>query len=86
MRLWRKRKRTCGGRRRPWGVTEHAELQELVKSEYMRLQMNARALKLRLWEQLRAKKFKMDVFEHVYRRLMNGRHHDDWDGQKLTTT
>ncbi|KAJ7741224.1 hypothetical protein B0H14DRAFT_3097286 [Mycena olivaceomarginata] len=53
------------------GVTEHAELQELVKSEYMRLRMNARALKLRLRERLRARKFEMDVVERAYRRLMN---------------
>jgi Skp family chaperone for outer membrane proteins len=59
------------------GVTKHAELQELVKSEYIRLWMNARALKLRLQEQLRARKFEMDIVERTYRRLMNGRHHDD---------
>ncbi|KAJ7873548.1 hypothetical protein B0H14DRAFT_3438323 [Mycena olivaceomarginata] len=53
------------------GVIEHAELQELVKSEYMRLRMNARALKLRLRERLRARKFEMDVVERAYRRLMN---------------
>ncbi|KAJ7726072.1 hypothetical protein B0H14DRAFT_2641184 [Mycena olivaceomarginata] len=53
------------------GVTEHAELQELIKSEYMRLRMNARALKLRLRERLRARKFEMDVVERAYRRLMN---------------
>ncbi|KAJ7799049.1 hypothetical protein B0H14DRAFT_3491976 [Mycena olivaceomarginata] len=53
------------------GVTKHAELQELVKSEYMRLRINARALKLRLRERLRARKFEMDVMECAYRRLMN---------------
>ncbi|KAJ7810835.1 hypothetical protein B0H14DRAFT_3090716 [Mycena olivaceomarginata] len=53
------------------GVTEHAELQELVKSEYMCLRMNARALKLRLRERLRARKFEMDVVERAYHRLMN---------------
>ncbi|KAJ7701006.1 hypothetical protein B0H14DRAFT_3527804 [Mycena olivaceomarginata] len=43
------------------GVTEHVELLELVKSEYMHLRMNVHALKLRLYEQLRARKFEMDV-------------------------
>ncbi|KAJ7867489.1 hypothetical protein B0H14DRAFT_2177689, partial [Mycena olivaceomarginata] len=38
---------------------------------YMRLWMNARALKLRLRERLRARKFEMDVVERAYRRLMN---------------
>jgi hypothetical protein len=56
------------------GVTEHAEWQELVKSEYMRLRMNVCALKLQPWEQLWARKFKMDIVEHAYCRLMNGRH------------
>jgi hypothetical protein len=68
------------------GVTEHTKLQELIKSEYMHLQMNARTLKLRLRERLRARKFEMDRVECAYHRLMNGRHHDDWDSQKLTTT
>ncbi|KAJ7663695.1 hypothetical protein B0H14DRAFT_2658723, partial [Mycena olivaceomarginata] len=50
------------------GVTKHAELQELVKSEYMRLRMNAHALKLRLRERLRARKFEKDIVERTYRR------------------
>ncbi|KAF8201028.1 hypothetical protein K438DRAFT_1513344, partial [Mycena galopus ATCC 62051] len=38
---------------------------------YMRLRMNMRALKLRLRERLRARKFKMDIVERSYRRLLN---------------
>ncbi|KAJ7362700.1 hypothetical protein DFH08DRAFT_682797, partial [Mycena albidolilacea] len=38
---------------------------------YIRLWMNARTLKLRLRERLRARKFEMDVVECAYRRLMN---------------
>lgn len=54
------------------GVNEHEELKNLANSEYMRLRMNARALKLRLRERLRARKFEMDVVERAYRRLLNG--------------
>ncbi|KAJ6525150.1 hypothetical protein B0H19DRAFT_971441 [Mycena capillaripes] len=54
------------------GVDEHEELEQLANSEYMQLHMNARALKLRLRERLRARKFEMDVVERAYRRLLNG--------------
>ncbi|KAF8143385.1 hypothetical protein K438DRAFT_1783790 [Mycena galopus ATCC 62051] len=45
------------------GVTEHAELQTLVKSEHIRVRMNARALKFRVRERLRARKFELDIVE-----------------------
>ncbi|KAJ7889084.1 hypothetical protein B0H14DRAFT_2336875, partial [Mycena olivaceomarginata] len=53
------------------GVNEQQELQKLIKSEYMRVRMNARALKLRLRQRLRARKFEMDIVERTYRRLLN---------------
>ncbi|KAJ6522619.1 hypothetical protein B0H19DRAFT_1215139 [Mycena capillaripes] len=53
------------------GVDKHEELEQLANSEYMRLRMNTRALKLRLRERLRVRKFEMDVVEHAYRRLLN---------------
>ncbi|KAJ6558869.1 hypothetical protein DFH09DRAFT_1485992 [Mycena vulgaris] len=53
------------------GVNEQQELQKLINSEYMRVRMNARALKLRLRQRLRARKFEMDVVERTYRRLLN---------------
>jgi hypothetical protein len=56
------------------GVNEYDELEALATSEYMRARMNARALKLRLRERLRARKFEMDVVERAYRRLMNGKY------------
>lgn len=55
------------------GVDEHQELEELANSEYMRVRMNARALKLRLRDRLRARKFEMDPVERTYRRLLNGK-------------
>ncbi|KAF8160514.1 hypothetical protein K438DRAFT_1548266, partial [Mycena galopus ATCC 62051] len=53
------------------GIDEHEELEQLANSEYMRLCMNAWALKLRLRERLCARKFEMDVVERSYRRLLN---------------
>ncbi|KAJ7627710.1 hypothetical protein DFH06DRAFT_1338877 [Mycena polygramma] len=53
------------------GVSDAEELANLAGSEYLRVRMNTRALKLRLRERLRARKFEMDVVERAYRRLMN---------------
>ncbi|KAJ7717766.1 hypothetical protein B0H14DRAFT_3521899 [Mycena olivaceomarginata] len=44
------------------GVNEYDELEALATSEYMRARMNARALKLRLRERLRARKFEMELW------------------------
>ncbi|KAJ7780424.1 hypothetical protein B0H14DRAFT_2233156, partial [Mycena olivaceomarginata] len=54
------------------GINEHEELEQLATSEYMRLHMNTRALKLQLRERLQARKFGMDLVEHAYHRLLNG--------------
>jgi hypothetical protein len=54
------------------GVDEHQELEQLLNSEYMRLRMNARALKLRLRQRLRWRKFELDPVERNLRRLVNG--------------
>ncbi|KAF8207303.1 hypothetical protein K438DRAFT_2084583 [Mycena galopus ATCC 62051] len=51
------------------GVTEHAELHTLVKSEYIRVRMNARTLKFRVRERLRARKFELDIVEHTDAKL-----------------
>ncbi|KAJ7215792.1 hypothetical protein GGX14DRAFT_359326 [Mycena pura] len=62
------------------GVQEHQALHKLVKSTYIRLRMNARALKRRLRDRLRARKFELDKVERSFRRLMNVLHPTD---QKL---
>ncbi|KAJ7834308.1 hypothetical protein B0H13DRAFT_1653339 [Mycena leptocephala] len=53
------------------GVDEHQELEQLLNSEYMHLRMNARALKLRLRQRLRWRKFELDPVERNLRRLVN---------------
>ena len=54
------------------GVSETQALNRLASSEYMRLRMNARALKFRIRNALRARKFELDKVERSYRRLING--------------
>ncbi|KAJ7690794.1 hypothetical protein B0H16DRAFT_1669851 [Mycena metata] len=53
------------------GVTERQDLKKLLSSQYMRLVMNARALKLRLVQRLQHRKFEMDPVERACRRLLN---------------
>ncbi|KAF8197276.1 hypothetical protein K438DRAFT_1906137 [Mycena galopus ATCC 62051] len=60
-----KSKRNLQRKEAALGVTEHADLQTLVKSEYIRVRRNARALKFRVRERLRARKFELDVVEYA---------------------
>ncbi|KAJ7851451.1 hypothetical protein B0H13DRAFT_1905137 [Mycena leptocephala] len=53
------------------GVGQFQELEALANSVYMRCRMNARALKLWLWQRLRARKFELDPVERTLRRLVN---------------
>ncbi|KAJ6553756.1 hypothetical protein DFH09DRAFT_1085514 [Mycena vulgaris] len=53
------------------GVTQRQSLKDLSTSEYIRLRMNARALKRRLRDRLRARKFELDKVECSFRRLVN---------------
>ncbi|KAJ7302004.1 hypothetical protein DFH08DRAFT_919019 [Mycena albidolilacea] len=53
------------------GIQEHQALRKLGKSTYIRLRMNSRALKRRLRDRLRARKFELDKVERSFRRLVN---------------
>ncbi|KAJ7912883.1 hypothetical protein B0H13DRAFT_1874459 [Mycena leptocephala] len=61
------------------GVDEQQELHELASSDYMRIRMNARTLKIRLRLRLRARKFELDPVERALRRLVNGSDGTDTD-------
>lgn len=50
------------------GIGELAELKKMTKSKYFELRMNARALKSRLRDRLRARKFERDGVERSSRR------------------
>ncbi|KAJ7442423.1 hypothetical protein FB451DRAFT_1343897 [Mycena latifolia] len=52
------------------GVTERQSLRGLANSKYLRLRMNARALKHRLRDRLRSRKFELDKVERSFRRLL----------------
>ncbi|KAJ7874854.1 hypothetical protein B0H13DRAFT_2348424 [Mycena leptocephala] len=53
------------------GVDERQDLHELASSEYMRIRMNTRALKIRLQLCLHARKFELDPVERALQRLVN---------------
>ncbi|KAJ7694352.1 hypothetical protein B0H17DRAFT_931798 [Mycena rosella] len=54
------------------GVSQRQALHTLATSQYLRLRMNARALKRRLRDRLRSQKFELDRVERSFRRLVNG--------------
>ncbi|KAJ7708199.1 hypothetical protein B0H17DRAFT_1156047 [Mycena rosella] len=53
------------------GVSQRQALHTLATSQYLRLRMNARALKRRLRDRLRSRKFELDKVERSFRRLVN---------------
>ncbi|RDB19557.1 hypothetical protein Hypma_013352 [Hypsizygus marmoreus] len=56
---------------RALGVDSHAELLRLVNSPFIAARMNARAVKTRLREKLRARKFELDRLEHSFHKQVN---------------
>lgn len=54
------------------GVHESIELISLKSNKYLTARMNALALKHRLRDRLRQRKFEMERLERSYRRTMNG--------------
>lgn len=54
------------------GVNELANLAKLADSPFLRIRMNARALKKRIRERLRHRKFELEKLERSYRRSVNG--------------
>ena len=49
------------------GVNEHVQLSQLSCNKFLQLRMNARALKQRLRDRLRQRKFELDRLERSYR-------------------
>lgn len=54
------------------GTDDRKVLDKIRGSEYLRLRMNARALKMRLRERLRVRKFELDRIERSHRRQSSG--------------
>ncbi|KAG6914278.1 hypothetical protein DXG01_001310, partial [Tephrocybe rancida] len=53
------------------GVTDHAQLKNLTNNPFLTARMNALALKQRLHDQLRARKFKMEHLECSFHKQVN---------------
>jgi len=62
-------------RKRKWnlGVSDQANLKGLRNNAYLRIRMNARAVKTRLRDRLRSRKFEVEKLERSYRRTVNGK-------------
>jgi hypothetical protein len=60
-------------RRNSLGVSDQANLRDLRNSAYLRIRMNARAIKTRLRDRLRNRKFEIEKLERSYRRTVNGK-------------
>lgn len=54
------------------GVDARNDLRLLTTSKFLQLRMNARALKIRIRERLRERKFEVERFETCYRNSANG--------------
>ncbi|KII82981.1 hypothetical protein PLICRDRAFT_84208, partial [Plicaturopsis crispa FD-325 SS-3] len=59
------------GRIAALGTTDRANLHRLATNEYVRVRMNARALKKRIRDRLRQRKFELERLEREYRHTMN---------------
>jgi len=61
--------------KRKWnlGVSDQANLKGLRNNAYLRIRMNARAVKTRLRDRLRSRKFEVEKLERSYRRTVNGK-------------
>lgn len=55
------------------GVTAKQQLRHLMKSPFLTKKMNARALKTRIRERLRSRKFELDRLERSYRKQRSGK-------------
>lgn len=68
----RKLERSLSQKKRSLGVSEQANLTRLKNNEFLRLRMNALALKQRLRDRLRQRKFEIEKLERNYRHTANG--------------
>lgn len=55
------------------GLSDQANLKDLRNNAYLRIRMNARAVKTRLRDRLRSRKFEIEKLERSYRRTINGK-------------
>jgi len=56
------------------GVDEHISLANLQRDKYLQQRMNALALKTRIRDRLRQRKFELERLERAYRHTISGKH------------
>jgi hypothetical protein len=56
------------------GIDGRLNLRRLMNDKFLRLRMNARALKKRIRDRLRQRKFELERLERAYRHTCNGKH------------
>jgi hypothetical protein len=56
------------------GIDGRLNLQQLTNDTFLRLRMNARALKKRIRDRLRLRKFELERLERAYRHTSNGKY------------
>lgn len=66
--------RSILNKRAALGVDERAELSRLSRSKFLQLRMNALALKQRIRDRLRQRKFELDRLERSYRQTVNSKY------------
>ncbi|KAJ7080331.1 hypothetical protein C8R44DRAFT_894812 [Mycena epipterygia] len=66
-----KAEKTLREKERALGVGEHQALSKMSHIQYYSARMNARAMKRRLRDRLRQRKFELDLVERSFRRLVN---------------
>ena len=54
------------------GVSDKSRISQLKNNEFLRVKLNARAVKNRLRDRLRHRKFELERLERSYRQTMNG--------------
>jgi hypothetical protein len=59
-------------RRAALGVNEKANLKRLRQNKYLQVRMNALAVKIRIRERLRRRKFELERIERAYRQTVGG--------------
>jgi hypothetical protein len=58
------------------GINQHTILRNLKDSVFLQVQLNAHAVKTRVRDHLRQRKFELEQPEHSYRQVINGTYTD----------
>ncbi len=68
------------------GVQDRQDYENLKTDKFLQLRMNARALKMRIRQRLRERKFELERLERTYRNAVNGKYNTYIDIVANTST